>query len=176
MDKVRHQSIDLVEFQNRLNESLNSFQNMGELTSLLGFVSGGVRWLINLNDLHEIESVPSSEKIQRIYLTKNWVMGVANYKGNIFTLVDFQQFLGKKATQADMNARSLLLHPRHNIQTALIVNEVTGLLAVNEMTKVREGGDKSWVKTQLKSKDGLVWNLINVEALSADNEMLNVAN
>ena len=81
MDKAKHQSIDLVGFQNRLNESLDSLQSLGELTSLLGFVCADRRWLVKLNDLHEIESVPVPEKIQRMFLAKNWVMGIANTRG-----------------------------------------------------------------------------------------------
>lgn len=175
MDNNRQQSIDLVGFQKRLNESLESLQNFNENSSLLGFSSAGKNWLMRLGDLHEIESVPVQEKIQKLALAKNWVMGIANYKGNIFTLVDFQLFLGQAATQTGLNARSLLLHPRHQVQSALIVGEVAGLLEAANLKKIRDGGDKAWVSAQFKSTDDRIWNMVDVGSLAMDQEMMNIA-
>ena len=176
MKKARQQSIDLVGFQERLNKSLESLQHFNENSSLLGFTSGGRNWLMKLGDLHEIESVPIQEKIQKLALAKNWVMGIANYKGNIFTLVDFQLFLGQAATQTGLNARSLLLHPRHQVQSALIVGEVAGLLESAELKKIKDGGDRPWVSSQFQSVDGKIWNMVDVASLAVDQEMMNIAN
>lgn len=176
MEKAVQQSIDLVEFQQRLNQSLESLATFHENSSLLGFSSAGKNWLMRLGDLHEIESVPVQEKIQRLSLTKNWVLGIANYKGNIFTLVDFQVFLGQAATQTGLNARSLLLHSRHQIQSALIVGEVSGLIEAAGLKKLRDGGDATWVSAQFQSVDGKVWNMVDVGGLAIDQEMMNIAN
>lgn len=179
MDPVKHKaqnSVDLVDFQNRLNKSLESLQNLGELSSLLGFVSAGENWLIKLSDLHEIESVPLQEKTQRLALAKNWVMGISNFKGNIYTLVDFQMFLGQSnATQTGLNARSLLINSRHQIQAALVVGEVSGLVAVNDVKLLSDGGKYPWISAIYQSRDGQVWNMVDVGALAQDQVMLNIA-
>lgn len=175
MQKARSTSIDLVEFQIRLNASLDSHHDLGELSSLLGFVSAGKNWLLNLADLHEIESLPAQEKTQRLALAKNWVLGISNFKGNIYTLVDFQMFLGQAVTPGGLNARSLLLHGRHQVQTALIVGEVAGLISTNEIKKVKDGSDLPWVSGQFQSADGKFWNMIDVGALASNAEMLNIS-
>ena len=175
MEKTRQQSVDLVDFQRRLNASLESMQSLGELSSLLGFSSAGKLWLVNLDDLHEIDALPLPEKTQRLGLAKPWVLGISNFKGNIYTLVDFQMFLGQNVTSAGLSSRTLLLHPKHQIQMALIVGEVAGLIPANEVKRFKTGGDWSWVTGEYKSSDGRVWNMIDVSALSSGEEMLNIA-
>jgi twitching motility protein PilI len=169
-------SVDLVDFQNRLNKSLESIHNLGELSSLLGFTSAGENWLVKLSDLHEIESVPIQEKTQRLALAKNWVMGISNFKGNIYTLIDFQVFLGQaNATQTGLNARSLLINARHQIQAALVVGEVSGLVAVNDVKRLDKTAKYHWVSALYESKDGRVWKMVDVGALAQDQVMLNIA-
>lgn len=178
MEKKQQTKIDLVEFQLRLNESLDAMHSLGDLSSLLGFVSAGKKWLINLADLHEIGSVPSQEKTQRLALAKTWVWGISNFKGNIYTLVDFQMFLGQTVTPGGMNARSLLLHSKHHVQTALIVGEVSGLISTAEIRRVKAGGDWKWVEGQYESTDNTdtkLWNMIDVSLLTSDKEMINIA-
>jgi twitching motility protein PilI len=175
MENTRGKSLDLVDFQRRLNASLDSHHDLGELSSLLGFVSAGENWLLNLADLHEIESVPLPEKTQHLALARSWVLGISNFKGNIYTLVDFQMFLGKAVTPTGLNARSLLIHGRHQIQTALVVGEVSGLISTNEIKKVKSGSAFAWVSGQFQSADGKFWNMIDVGALASDAQMLNIS-
>lgn len=176
MQKNQTSTVDLVDFQNRLNENLEKMlHSTGDLSSLLGFVSAEKNWLINLADLHEIDSVPVQEKIQHLALAKSWVLGISNFKGNIYTLVDFQMFLGQGLTSSGMNARSLLVHGRHRVQTALVVGEVSGLISNQEIRRVKTGGEWGWVEGQYHSSDGKFWNMIDVGLLAADREMINIA-
>lgn len=173
---MRHTStVDLVDFQTRLNASLDKMHSLGDLSSLLGFVSAGKYWLINLADLREIDSVPMQEKVQRLALAKSWVLGISNFKGNIYTLVDFQMFLGQALTSGGMNARSLLVDSRYQVQMALVVGEVSGLVSAGDVKKVRGGGEWGWVEGQYETVDGKLWNMIDVGLLAADREMINIA-
>jgi twitching motility protein PilI len=168
-------SIDLVDFQKRLNADLESSESMRDTSSLLGFLSGGHHWLVSLEDLHEIESVPLPEKVQRVALAKAWALGISNFKGNIYTLVDFQMFLGHAATTTDLNARALLIHARHQIQAALVVAEVVGLVDVAGMKPLAAEEPMPWVSGRWEQGDGKIWNMIDVAALSAYESMLNIA-
>ena len=168
-------SIDLVDFQRRLNANLESSESTKDKASLLGFASAGRHWLIGLDDLHEIESVPTPEKIQRVALAKPWAMGIANFKGNIYTLVDFQMFLGQAATTAGLNARALLIHARHQIQTGLVVGEVEGLVDISGMRAAEGAAPEAWVSARWMQADGKIWNVIDAAALAASEAMLNIA-
>lgn len=173
---MRHtSSVDLIDFQTRLNESLDKMHSMGDLSSLLGFVSAGKNWLVNLADLHEIDSVPLQEKVQRLALAKSWVLGISNFKGSIYTLVDFQLFLGQGLTPGGMNARSLLVDTRYQVQMALVVGEVSGLVSAGDVKKIKAGGEWAWVEGQYQTADGKLWNMIDVGLLAADREMINIA-
>ena len=168
--------VDLVAFQKRLNLNLENATADSESSSLVGFVSGGRNWLVALDCLREIESVPVSEKIHQIALSKPFVLGIANFKGFIYTLVDWQFFIGMGYAQLSQNARALLFHTRLETTTALIVSEVTGIISrkdVEEIDPAEFKGNKRW-GSGLKSKDGKIWELINLEKLATDKEMLEI--
>lgn len=168
-------SIDLVDFQKRLNANLEDAARQGEVSSLLGFKTAGRNFLIDLGDLREVDSVPVPEQIQRLALVKPWVLGISNFKGYIYTLVDLQLFLGRGSTSQSMSARALLVHQRFLAQAAIVVPEISGLVSKVEMQQV--SGWKSaepWVVSGFKSVDGEIWELVDLQALSESREMMDI--
>lgn len=169
--------VDLVDFQQRLNKNLDEADQAKSGASLIGFTSAGRNWLLDLSDLREIEGVPTADRIQRIDLTKNWVLGIANFKGYIYTLIDMQMFLGKEASSLTMNARALLMHPKFLIQAALVVPDVAGLMSEEELvplSKEEWKPDVSWVSSGMRDQKGQVWELLDLGALASAREMLDV--
>ncbi len=171
-------TVDLVDFQERLNKNLEEADKLGAGASLIGFHSAGRNWLLDLSDLREIEGVPSAERIQRIDLAKGWVLGVANFKGYIYTLVDLQMFLGEStASQLTLNARALLMHQKFLIQAALVVPEVSGLMSAEEMKPLGPGEWKPsipWASAGLRDAEGTLWEVLDLAALASAREMLDV--
>lgn len=164
---------DLIDFQERLNANLDEADRFGRLASLVGFQTAGKHWLVNLGDLREISGMPSPEKIVRLALTKSWVPGIANFKGNIYTLCDFQMFLGHSATVQNFNSRVLLVHPKHLISAGIIVQTVLGLIGIGELEAV-SSESVPWSSQAFRSKDGIVWHLLDVAALSESPDILNI--
>lgn len=170
-----HENIDLVAFQRRLNESLEGLHAGGSGAELIGFRSGGRGWLARLDDLSEIESLPPAEKIFRLALAKDWVGGLASFKGAIHTVVDFQGFLGGPPTREGPGARALIIHPRHGIQAALLVGEVAGLISSESLIAVEaDGSGLPWAKARRRTPDGEVWTMIEMGALAGSEEMINI--
>lgn len=170
-------TLDLVQFQQRLNSDLEDANQKGELSSLIGFRANGRNWLMELGDLREIDGVPPGERVQKVSITKPWVLGIANFKGYIYTLVDFQMFLGGDQAALGLNARALLLNQKFIIQSALVVPEVSGLVIKGELTQVQPEGGKfssQWSVAAYQGKDGTVWEMLDLLALSESPEMMNI--
>lgn len=167
-------TVDLVAFQLRLNESLDSIPAAGAGAAFIGFHCAGRNWLARLDDLREIESLPTPEKLFKLPLAKDWVSGLASFKGAIQTVVDFQRFLGGAPTQEGLSARALLIHPRHGIQAALVVGEVAGLLSSESLVASAPEEACPWIHAWHRSPDGKVWALIDMGKLAASEDMMNI--
>ena len=59
----------------------------------LGLVSGGQNWLVRLGDAGEVLTVPT---LVHVPLTQSWFVGLANIRGNLFSVVDFSGFGGAR--------------------------------------------------------------------------------
>ncbi len=172
--ETKKKSIDLVVFQQRLNESMGKIDELENYSSLLAFKVGSTNYLLNLQDLKEVEGVPPPDSIVSIALTKNWVLGVVNYKGYVYTLVDLQKFLGGEATVQSMDARSLVLNNRFLLQCALVVPEIYGLVSINDLEEVAHKGSNAWSTKTYKTKDQKVWEFLDIKALTESRELLDV--
>ncbi len=67
----------------------------------------------------EYEIVPYQE-ISPLPLAKNWVKGMTNIRGEIYTVVDFSEFMGKSPIRRTKNCNLLLL-PYTNLKSALLI-------------------------------------------------------
>ena len=66
----------------------------------------GERWLIRLADAGEVIAVPP---IVPVPLTQRWFLGIANIRGNLFSVIDFAAFLGRESVVQGALARLILL-------------------------------------------------------------------
>src|SRR5512146_1611245 len=92
---ARAGKLDLRSFQQELAARLTSKTAAQVESSRLGFACGGQQWLIRLSDAGEVIAVPS---IATVPMTKPWFLGVANIRGNLYTVIDFAGFLGQAAS------------------------------------------------------------------------------
>src|SRR5438128_11846539 len=79
--------------------------------SRLGLACAGQNWLVRLADAAEVIAVPT---VAAVPLTKPWFLGVANIRGNLYTVVDFARFQGGDAVGAPATpqARMVVFGPR----------------------------------------------------------------
>ena len=117
---------NLLEFQRQLLERLAAAPHNTTSDTLLGVSLGDQRWLINLSEISEVVPCPP---IELLPLTKPWLRGAANFRGQIYSVVDLANFIVGSATPTPTTAgsRLLLVHRRVTLGCALLVSKVLGL-------------------------------------------------
>ncbi|TMH41020.1 MAG: chemotaxis protein CheW [Betaproteobacteria bacterium] len=102
--------VSLREYQLALSERLQSAEAGAGLPSKLGVQVGGEGWLVELADAAEVIPVPP---ISAVPLARGWFKGVANVRGNLYSVSDFSAFLGAEAVKLSADcARSASSRPR----------------------------------------------------------------
>src|SRR5689334_6487255 len=124
----RAAKLDLRVFQQELASRLASKTAAQVESSRLGLACAGENWLVRLADASEVIAVPP---LAAVPLTRPWFLGVANIRGNLYTVVDFARFLGRENdTQqgSPAQARLVLFGPRTgDLRSGIVVQRVLGL-------------------------------------------------
>src|ERR1039457_2496771 len=92
----------LRDYQLELSARLQRAETDGRAASKLGLDADGAAWLVDLTEAGEMIPVPP---ISVVPLARPWFRGVANIRGNLYSVVDFAAFLGGRATAVTDQAR-----------------------------------------------------------------------
>ncbi|MBL8396830.1 MAG: chemotaxis protein CheW [Candidatus Accumulibacter sp.] len=161
----------LHEFQSYLASRLAGVDNRSA-SGLLGIQAGGEYWLLDLADSGEI--VPLSP-LTSVPLTKPWFLGIANIRGNLFSVVDWSAFLGKENTVQNANSRLLLIGTRHGSNAALLVTRMVGLRNVNALTlEHAEPAAPAWANETFSDNEGRRWKKLRVRELLTDQAFMDI--
>lgn len=155
----------LREFQTRLAEKLKTADEARGIASKLGFVAGGRHWLVDLDQVNEVVTVPALTAVPWV---KPWFAGVASVRGTLYGCVDLGAYLGLADPLPPGEARILLAHPRFGINAALRVERALGLRGLAELTpEPVEPGAVPWQVSRWHDKDEQFWTEISMEKLVA---------
>ena len=160
--------IDLRAYQETIASRLAAAQAGGGTAALLGFESGGLRWLIELPAAGEVLPVPN---LSPVPLTQNWFCGLANVHGELQSVVDFAVFCGELPTPRDSNSRLLRIGSRHGVNTALLVARVHGLKRTDSLYAIEADPSPSqthWQAEVFTDTQGVHWQRLDTERLLAD--------
>lgn len=163
----------LREFQESVVAKLQSLA-ASEATnpSKLGVQVGSQFWLVNLSDISETLPVPV---LTPVPLAQSWFCGVANFRGNLYGIVDFGYFLGATPTPLGVDCRLLLVHPKFMVNSGIIVSRVMGLRNPAQMRPMEaEGEVLPWVAAEYHDEAGTLWRELNMQALTEHAQFLNV--
>jgi twitching motility protein PilI len=163
--------ISLREYQLALSERLQSAGTGAGLPSKLGLQVGGETWLVELEDAAEVIPVPP---ISPVPLARGWFRGVANVRGNLYSVCDFSAFLGGEPVKFSAEARLLVLSERFGCGAALLVARSHGLRAAGELTPEGGAAPSPWVRGQYSDAEGRVWKELDVAALVQHEAFLEV--
>jgi twitching motility protein PilI len=164
--------VSLREYQSQLTERLRSAES-GGFASKLGLQVGEQSWLVDLTDAGEVIPVPP---IAAVPLTRPWFRGVANIRGNLYSVIDFSAFLGGKPATSGEQSRLVLVGDRLRIPAALLVDRSLGLHSPAQLQALpAENANAPWIKTRYTDADGKRWIELDVPQLVQHPHFLGVA-
>ena len=170
---TRAARLDLRSFQQELATRLAAKTAAQVESSRLGIQCGDERWLIRLSDAGEVIAVPP---IVPVPLTHAWFRGLANIRGNLFSVIDFPAFLARDPVVLGNLARLILLSPRSGEQNAGIV--VQRVLGLRNLAQLRPAPDDTqapaWHVQRWLDADNGTWQEIDLGKLARDPAFLHV--
>ena len=173
---VRPARIDLQSFQQELANRLASKTAAQVESSRLGLACGGERFLIRLGDAAEVVAVPP---IAGVPLTQSWFLGLANIRGNLYSVVDFAGFIGREPALlhgASAQSRLILFGSRAgDLKAGIVVQGVLGLRNLAELTPTpHEPEHPAWYGQRWLDADGGAWQEIELAQLVTDPAFLRI--
>ncbi len=142
------------------------------------FSVGGIELIAPLDEVKEILNF--SMTLTRVPGTKNWVMGVANIRGNLLPVIDLQSFLLDRPTVPGRRSRVLVLEI-DGVYTGLLVDQMVGIrhfkpsdrVAVEQQVKLAASIGR-YVQYQYEH-DGRFWPVFSMKQLSESQEFVSAA-
>jgi twitching motility protein PilI len=161
--------ISLRDYQRDLAERLRN-AGAGRAASMLGVQVDDEAWLVDLREAGEVVPVPA---ITPVPLTRPWFKGVANIRGNLYSVVDFAAFLQRKSVVPGDQSRLLLLSERFRLGAALLVDRSLGLRNPAQLTR-KEGEQAAWTRAQYADAEGRQWKELDLAQLAQHADFLGV--
>ena len=158
---------NLREFQQNVLDRLQArAAGGGSRVSALGVQVGEKLWLVDMADISEVLSPPP---LTPVPLTKPWYCGVANVRGNLYSIVDLGVYNGGGAIPQEGQSRVLLVGQKFAFNAGLLVSRVLGLRNSAEWQSSEQNGE-----VLLRDGDGQVWHKLDMEKLLQQAEFLQI--
>jgi twitching motility protein PilI len=158
---------NLREFQQSVLDRLQAQVAGGDTRiSTLGVQVGEKFWLVDMSDINEVLSPPP---LTTVPLTKLWYCGVANVRGNLYSIVDFSLYTGGEAIPQEGQSRVLLAGQKFAFNTGLLVSRVLGLRNATEWKQTELDGEMC-----LQDETGQVWHKLDLAKLLLQPEFLQI--
>lgn len=156
----------LRDFQQGVLDRLKSQTTDANRVTTLGVLVGGEHWLVDMADISEALPMPT---LTPVPTTQPWFCGVANVRGNLYSVTDLAAFLGGEATVRDSAVRVLLLGQKYAFSSGLLVTRVLGLRNAKEWAQSEEDG-----KLFFQDSSGQKWRKLDVVGLLHRPEFLHI--
>ncbi|HEX4763829.1 MAG TPA: chemotaxis protein CheW [Usitatibacter sp.] len=162
----------LREFQLSVAERLRNAGTRAALASKLGFQVGGDNWFVALHQVSEVIPVPQTVPVP---LTHSWFRGVANVRGNLYSMIDFSAFQGGDPIASGMERRVILVSERLVPGAGLVVSRMLGLRNPEQFNAAsRPANAPAWVAAAYSDAGGTRWLELDLPALAREQRFLEV--
>ncbi|HYC35734.1 MAG TPA: chemotaxis protein CheW [Usitatibacter sp.] len=162
----------LREFQLSVAERLRTASTRAALASRLGFQVGGDNWFVALHQVSEVIPVPVSAPVP---LTHSWFRGVANVRGNLYSIVDLSAFQGGDPTSSGMERRVILVSERLLGGAGLLVSRMLGLRNPEQFNPAPKPANAApWLAAAYTDAGGTRWFELDLPALAREQRFLEV--
>lgn len=156
----------LRDFQQGVLDRLKSQTTDANRVTTLGVLIGNEHWLVDMADISEALPVPILTHVPTV---QPWFCGVANVRGNLYSVSDLAAFFGYDATVRDNAARVLLLGQKYAFSAGLLVTRVLGLRNAKAWTQSEENGE-----IYLQDSSGQKWRRLDIVELLNRPEFLHI--
>jgi twitching motility protein PilI len=108
-------------------------------------------------------------------LTHSWFRGVANVRGNLYSMLDFSAFQGGEAIPSGMEKRVILISDRLLGGAGLLVSRMLGLRSPEQFTAAPRPADApAWIGGVYTDAGGSRWHELDLPALVREQRFLEV--
>ena len=158
---------NLREFQQSVLDRLQVMAAGGtNSVSTLGVQVGDEFWLVDMSDINEVLPPPP---LSTVPLTKPWYCGVANVRGNLYSIVDFGVYTGGKAIPREGQSRVMLVGQKFAFNSGLLVSRVLGLRNATDWERSERDGE-----IRLQDGNGQMWHKLEMAELLQQPEFLQI--
>lgn len=157
---------NLREFQQGLLDRMQVQAEGGNQVATLGIIIGQDSWLVDMADISEVMSLP---ELTAVPLTKHWYCGVANVRGNIYSIADLGAYMAYGLTAYDAQTRVLLIGQKYNFNTGLLVSKVLGLRNIKDWQLGEQDGVVSY-----QDDSGQQWRKLDIRQLIQQPEFIQI--
>lgn len=158
---------NLREFQQNVLDRLQAQAvSGGERTSTLGVQVGEEYWLVDMADINEVLPLPA---LAPVPLTHPWFCGVANVRGNLFSIIDLSAYLGGPETPHEGQSRVLLAGQKFAFNAGLLVARVLGLRNVTDWQQSELDGE-----VRYQDGSGQIWRKLDLGQLLKQPQFLQI--
>ena len=162
----------LREFQLSVAERLRTASTQAALASKLGFQVGAENWFVALHQVSEVIPVPTMVPVPR---THSWFRGVANVRGNLYSVVDFSAYQGREPTPLGVERRVILVSDRLVPGAGLMVSRMLGLRNPEQFNSAtKPAGAAPWVAAAYSDAGGTRWLELDLPVLAREQRFLEV--
>ena len=158
--------LNLRQFQQQLDDRMQGKGLAGGQISTLGIQIGGDLWLVEMSDISEVLPIPP---ITAVPFTKHWYCGMANVRGNLYSVVDLAAFMGQADVSHDGRSRILLAAQKFSFNAGLLVSRVLGLRNIRTWHRSEVGG-----RIQYEDQQGQIWQQLDIARLLRQPDFLHV--
>ena len=174
--------LNLREFQQNLIDRLQVKDLSAARVDTLGVQIAGRNWLVDMVDISEVLPLPA---LTAVPFTRPWFRGVANVRGNLYSVVDMAAYehsgaaastgSGQAASTSsgqasgDADNRVLLVADRFAFNVALLVDRVLGLRDARTWNQSEVDG-----QIEYRDEQGASWRKLDVRGLLGQAEFLQI--
>jgi twitching motility protein PilI len=158
---------NLREFQQSVLDRMQAQTTAGSSRiSTLGVQVGDENWLVDMSEIAEVLSPPPLTKVP---LTKPWYCGVANVRGNLYSVIDISVYNGGAEIPHEGQSRVLLVGQKFAFNAGLLVSRVLGLRNATTWERSEQDG-----KIILRDGSGHEWHQLEMAKLLQQPEFLQI--
>lgn len=171
----------LTDFQIQLMERLKTGESTETLANWLAIEVAGFKYLIPLAEAGSIISLTDTYHIEKVAHTKEWFLGVSNFRGFSYAVIDLAAWFGVREHHPNLlelaknGAAFVTFHESLGMSCALLVDKIAGLRS-----------DSDWKSSHCKKNNlgeegecfadmnGQVWHVMRLTDLARDEFFLSI--